>query len=31
MFASLEAGVPHPKLPNGGAFEAAMDDGSAFG
>ena len=31
VFASLEAGEPHPKLPDGGAFEMAMDDGSAFG
>lgn len=31
MFASLEAGEPHPKLPDGGAFEVAMDDGSVFG
>jgi wobble nucleotide-excising tRNase len=31
VFASLEAGEPHPKLPDGGAFEVAMDDGSAFG
>ncbi len=31
VFASLEAGAPHPKLPNGGSFEVAMEDGSAFG
>ncbi|MDV3459226.1 AAA family ATPase [Sphingomonas sp. HF-S4] len=31
MFASLEAGAPHPKLPDGGSFEVTMDDGSAFG
>jgi wobble nucleotide-excising tRNase len=31
MFASLEAGEPHPKLPDGGTFEVAMDDGSVFG
>lgn len=31
LFASLEAGGPHPKLPMGGTFEVALDDGSAFG
>lgn len=31
MFASLEAGETHPKLPDGGGFEVAMDDGSVFG
>lgn len=31
LFASLEAGRPHPKLPAGGTFEIALDDGSAFG
>lgn len=31
VFASLEAGEPHPKLPGGSTFEVAMDDGSAFG
>lgn len=31
VFASLEAGAPHPKLPDGGSFEVAMDDGTAFG
>jgi wobble nucleotide-excising tRNase len=31
LFASLEAGGPHPKLPIGGTFEVALDDGTAFG
>jgi len=31
LFASLEAGGPHPKLPENGTFEVALDDGSAFG
>jgi wobble nucleotide-excising tRNase len=31
VFASLEAGAPHPKLPDGGSFEVAMEDGTAFG
>lgn len=31
LFASLEVGRPHPKLPMGGTFEVALDDGSAFG
>jgi wobble nucleotide-excising tRNase len=31
LFASLEAGKPHSKLPAGGTFEIALDDGSAFG
>jgi wobble nucleotide-excising tRNase len=31
LFASLEAGGPHPKLPEGGSFEVALDDGSTFG
>lgn len=31
LFASLEAGGPHPKLPEGGSFEMVLDDGSTFG
>lgn len=31
VFASLEAGASHPKLPEGGSFEVEMDDGSVFG
>ena len=31
LFASLEAGGPHPKLPENGTFEVALDDGSTFG
>ena len=31
VFASLEAGAPHPKLPDGSSFEVTMDDGTAFG
>ena len=31
LFASLEAGRLHPKLPTGGTFEVALDDSSAFG
>lgn len=31
LFASLEAGGSHPKLPYSGTFEVALDDGSAFG
>lgn len=31
LFASLEAGRPHPKLPMGGTFEVALDDGLTFG
>jgi len=31
LFASLEAGSAHPKLPMGGTFEVTVDDGSAFG
>lgn len=30
LFASLEAGGPHPKLPAGGTFEVELDDGTAF-
>lgn len=31
LFASLESGEPHPKLPQGGTFEVTLDDGAAFG
>lgn len=31
LFASLEAGVLHPKLPDGCSFEATLDDGADFG
>ncbi|MEL7686064.1 AAA family ATPase [Citromicrobium bathyomarinum] len=31
VFASLEAGEPHPKLPRSGSFELTMDDGSVYG
>jgi wobble nucleotide-excising tRNase len=31
IFASLEAGAPHSKLPKGGTFEVTLDDGSTFG
>lgn len=31
LFASLEAGSAHPKLPTGGTFEVTLNDGSAFG
>lgn len=31
LFASLEAGGSHPKLPTDGTFEVALDDGSVFG
>ena len=31
LFASLQAGEPHPKLPESGKFEVALDDGSTFG
>lgn len=31
LFASLESGRPHPKLPTDGRFEMALDDGSTFG
>jgi len=31
IFASLQAGKVHPKLPEGSAFELALDHGSAFG
>jgi wobble nucleotide-excising tRNase len=31
LFASLEAGGPHPKLPAGGRFEVSLDDHSTFG
>jgi wobble nucleotide-excising tRNase len=31
LFASLEAGGSHPKLPAGGTFEVELDDGTAFG
>ena len=31
LFASLQAGGPHPKLPESGKFEVALDDGSTFG
>ncbi|WP_050523066.1 AAA family ATPase [Pseudorhodobacter wandonensis] len=31
LFASLEAGKPHTKLPTGGSFEVELGDGSAFG
>ncbi|MET1756996.1 AAA family ATPase [Novosphingobium sp. RD2P27] len=30
LFASLESGEPHPKLPQGGTFEVTLDDGAAF-
>ena len=31
LFASLESGEPHPKLPLGGTFEMTLDDGATFG
>jgi wobble nucleotide-excising tRNase len=31
LFASLQAGERHPKLPEGGTFEVALDDNTAFG
>ena len=31
LFASLQSGKAHPKLPEGGTFEVALDDGTAFG
>ncbi|MBO9724192.1 MAG: AAA family ATPase [Novosphingobium sp.] len=31
LFASLEGGEAHPKLPAGGTFEIAMEDGTVFG
>lgn len=31
LFASLEAGVIHPKLPGGCSFEVTLDDGTDFG
>lgn len=31
LFASLQAGEPHPKLPEGGTFEVALNDGSGMG
>ncbi|AQS85228.1 MAG: AAA family ATPase [Acetobacter aceti] len=31
LFASLEAGRPHPKLPKHSTFEMVSDDGSTFG
>lgn len=31
LFASLEAGAVHSKLPDGCAFEVALDDGAGFG
>ncbi|MGC8733162.1 MAG: AAA family ATPase, partial [Halothiobacillaceae bacterium] len=31
LFASIEAGRPHPKLPESGTFEVALDDGSTVG
>ena len=31
LFASLEAGALHPKLPGGGSFEVILDDGTHFG
>ena len=31
LFASLQSGEAHPKLPKGGTFEVALDDGTAFG
>lgn len=31
LFASLEAGEAHPKLPEGGAFEITLEDDTAFG
>jgi hypothetical protein len=31
LFASLEAGEAHPKLPEGGAFEFTLEDDTAFG
>ena len=31
LFASLEAGVLHPKLPDGCSFEVTLDDGTDFG
>lgn len=31
LFASLQAGVIHPKLPEGGSFEVTLDDGTDFG
>jgi wobble nucleotide-excising tRNase len=31
LFASLEGGKAHPKLPVGSSFEVTMDDDAAFG
>ncbi|WP_025828529.1 ATP-binding protein [Acetobacter okinawensis] len=31
LFASLEAGEPHPKLPQGSTFEVTLDNGATFG
>lgn len=31
LFASLEAGALHPKLPDGCSFEVTLDDGAKFG
>ena len=31
LFASLESGGPHPKLPQGGTFEVTLDDGTSLG
>tara|TARA_R100001244_G_scaffold132319_1_gene108086 strand:- start:5539 stop:7836 length:2298 start_codon:yes stop_codon:yes gene_type:complete len=31
LFASLQVGALHPKVPEGGTFEVSLDDGSAFG
>jgi wobble nucleotide-excising tRNase len=31
MFASLQSGEAHPKLPEGSTFEVALDDGTVFG
>lgn len=31
LFASLQAGVIHPKLPEGCSFEVTLDDGTDFG
>ncbi|MDQ0420907.1 wobble nucleotide-excising tRNase [Peteryoungia aggregata LMG 23059] len=31
LFASLQAGVPHSRLPEGCSFEVSLDDGSVYG
>lgn len=31
LFASLQSGVPHSRLPEGCSFEVSLDDGSAYG